>query len=101
LKVFRAEALAQILPESRGFFVNTEMLTRARQLGLRVAEVGVRHRPRAGGVSKVSLLDVPRVLRVLLPCWWRQLGVARTPPAAAAPPGGHARGASRQCGALK
>src|SRR5262249_7680581 len=31
LKVFRAEALAQLLPESRGFFVNTEMVTRARQ----------------------------------------------------------------------
>jgi len=85
LKVFRAEALAQILPESRGFFVNTEMLTRARQLGLRVAEVGVRHRPRAGGASKVSLLDVPRVLRVLLPFWWRQLGAARPQPAPLAP----------------
>src|SRR5205823_10330233 len=43
LKVFRREALANLLPESRGFFVNTEMLTRARQLGYEVAEVPVRH----------------------------------------------------------
>lgn len=77
LKVFRADALAALLPRSRGFFVNTEMLARARQLGLRVAEVGVRHRPRAAGRSKVSLLDVPRVLGVLLPFWWRQRGVAK------------------------
>jgi dolichol-phosphate mannosyltransferase len=83
LKVFRAAALAQLLPESRGFFVNTEMLTRARHLGLRVAEVGVRHRARPAGKSKVSLLDVPRVLRVLVPFWWRQRGVQRPHPVSA------------------
>ncbi|HXD85751.1 MAG TPA: glycosyltransferase family 2 protein, partial [Urbifossiella sp.] len=49
LKVFRKEALAKLLPESRGFFVNAEMLTRARLLGLEVSEVPVSHRPRAGG----------------------------------------------------
>ena len=49
LKVFRREALLRILPESPGFFANAEMFTRARQLGLGVAEVGVRHRPRFAG----------------------------------------------------
>jgi 4-amino-4-deoxy-L-arabinose transferase-like glycosyltransferase len=73
LKVFRKEALAQILPESRGFFVNTEMLTRARQLGLRVAEAGVRHRPRLAGASKVALADIPKTLRSLLPFWWSRV----------------------------
>jgi dolichol-phosphate mannosyltransferase len=73
LKVFQREALAQLLPETAGFFVNTEMLTRARQLGLAVAEVGVRHRPRSAGTSKVSVCDVPRVLRALLPFWWSQV----------------------------
>jgi dolichol-phosphate mannosyltransferase len=77
LKVFRREALANLLPESRGFFVNTEMLTRARRLGYAVAEVAVAHRPRAGGVSKVSLREVPRTLRTLLGFWWR--GVVRGP----------------------
>jgi dolichol-phosphate mannosyltransferase len=73
LKVFRKTALAHLLPESTGFFVNTEILTRARQQGFRVAEVGVRHRPRQAGVSKVSVLDVPRTLRTLLPFWWSQV----------------------------
>ena len=64
LKVFRREALADLLPESSGFFVNTEMLALARQHGHRVAEVGVRHRPRLRGASTVSApRDVPRMLR--------------------------------------
>jgi dolichol-phosphate mannosyltransferase len=73
LKVFRREALAQILPQTRGFFVNAEMLTRARQCGCTVAEVGVRHRPRLRGTSTVSLGDVPRTLATLLPFWWSQV----------------------------
>ena len=73
LKVFRRDALAGLLPEARGFFVNTEMMTRARQLGLKVAEVPVTHRPRAGGASKVSLREVPRTARTLLAFWWREV----------------------------
>jgi dolichol-phosphate mannosyltransferase len=101
LKVFRREALAELLPETEGFFVNVEMLTRARQLGLAVAEVGVRHRPRAGGGSKVGWRDVPRTLAALVPFWWSNVlfpgggtrGVPRPktlapPPAAGSPLGG-------------
>jgi dolichol-phosphate mannosyltransferase len=73
LKVFRREALTQLLPEEPGYFVNTEMLTRARLLGLHVAEVGVRHRPRRHGHSKVGLGDIPRTLRTLLPYWWSKV----------------------------
>ena len=73
LKVFRRGALARLLPESRGFFVHTEMLTRARQLGLKVAERGVCHRPRRRGLSKVSLWEVPRTLGRLLPFWWENV----------------------------
>jgi dolichol-phosphate mannosyltransferase len=73
LKVFRRDALAKLLPDSPGFFVNTEMLTRARQLRMHVAEVGVRHRPRAQGASKVSLVAVPRTLGELLPFWWSRV----------------------------
>jgi dolichol-phosphate mannosyltransferase len=73
LKVFRREVLAGLLPESRGFFVNTEMMTRARQLGLEVAELPVAHRPRAGGASKVSLREVPRTAATLLRFWWREV----------------------------
>jgi dolichol-phosphate mannosyltransferase len=73
LKVFRRDALATILPETTGFFVNVEMLARARQLGYEVGEAGVRHRPRLRGKSTVSLLDVPRTLSCLLPFWWSKV----------------------------
>ncbi len=73
LKVFCRDALAQILPETGGFFVNTEMLTKARQLRLSIAEVGVRHRQRRAGVSKVSVGDIPRTLNALLPFWWMRV----------------------------
>jgi dolichol-phosphate mannosyltransferase len=73
LKVFRREALASLLPETDGFLVNAEMLARAGQLGLDVAEVGVRHRPRLHGTSKVSLGEVPRTLARLLPFWWSRV----------------------------
>jgi dolichol-phosphate mannosyltransferase len=80
LKVFRSEALANLLPSARGFFVNTEMLTRARQLGYALAEVPVRHRPRLRGKSTVRLSDIPRTLAHLLPFWWSQV-LFHKPPA--------------------
>ena len=77
LKLFRRDALAKLLPESTHFFVNTEMLARARQLGITVAETGVRHRSRRHGESKVSLSDIPRTLGVLLPFWWSRVMFAK------------------------
>jgi hypothetical protein len=82
LKVFRREALTKLLPNSRGFFVNAEMLTRARLLDLDVAELPVAHRPRLGGESKVSLADIPRTLRTML-AFWRQTAAIGTPHAPA------------------
>jgi dolichol-phosphate mannosyltransferase len=79
LKIFHRDALAHLLPHSRGFFVNTEMLTRARQCGFRVHEVGVRHRPRLHGASKVSLRDVPRTLSTLVPFWWSNVVWGKLP----------------------
>ena len=68
--MFRRDALTAILPETNGFFVNVEMLTRAASSATTTAEVGVRHRPRLRGKSTVSLRDVPRTLSALLPFWW-------------------------------
>jgi glycosyltransferase involved in cell wall biosynthesis len=85
LKLFRRDALRKLMPESNGFFVNTEMLTRARWLGLAVAEFGVKHRPRRGGVSKVHLSDIPKTLSVLLPFWWREVVRGRDTAPAPAP----------------
>jgi hypothetical protein len=73
LKVFRKEVVPSLLPQTDGFFVNTEMLTRARQLGYEIAETPVRHRPRLLGASKVSPGDIPRILRILWPFWWSQV----------------------------
>jgi dolichol-phosphate mannosyltransferase len=84
LKVFLREVLPGLLPEARGFFVNTEMMARARKQGLEVVERAVTHRPRAGGVSKVSFREVPRTARTLLAFWWREVvrGGKRAPIAA-------------------
>ena len=73
LKVFRRDLLEQILPTTPGFFVNTEMLTRVRQLGIKPAERAVLHRPRLEGVSKVTLGEIPRTLATLIPFWWSQV----------------------------
>jgi dolichol-phosphate mannosyltransferase len=80
LKVFRAEALREIMPACDNFFVNTEMLAKARQCELKITELGVRHRARAAGESKVSLGAVPRTLRTLLPFWWSRVLFAGAPP---------------------
>jgi glycosyltransferase involved in cell wall biosynthesis len=72
LKLFQRRCLPEIMPQSNNFFVNTEMLSRACQAGLSVAEVGVHHRPRAAGASKVSLRDIPKTLFALLSFWWSQ-----------------------------
>jgi dolichol-phosphate mannosyltransferase len=73
LKIFRREAVQQILPDCNNFFANTEMLTRAAQQDLSVVEVGVHHRSRSAGESKVSLRDIPRTLATLLPFWWSRV----------------------------
>ncbi len=73
LKIFHRDQLPSIEPQSDHYFANTEMSTSARMQGLSVVEVGVRHRPRAAGVSKVSLLEVPKTLSALLPFWWQTM----------------------------
>lgn len=92
LKVFRRDALEKILPATDGFFVNTEMLTKARQHHLTIGEMGVRHRPRQRGESKVSLGDIPRVLNALLPFWWMKVMF----PAGGEPKPAHAVGVRAQ-----
>jgi len=79
LKVFQREALGHLLPESRGFFVNAEMLSRAARMGWEVAEVPVRHRPRRRGESTVSLREIPKTLRTLLGYWWKTAVMGRRP----------------------
>ncbi len=72
-KVFHRKKLKAILPDSDDFFVNAEMLTKAHRQGMSITEIGVRHRPRAQGRSKVSWRAIPRTLKALLSFWWRQI----------------------------
>lgn len=90
LKVFHREQLLRILPETGGFLVNTEMVVRARSLGLAVEEVPVRHRPRARGISKVQMTEVPKVFLALARFWFKQVAFDHPSLRANTPFGGRA-----------
>lgn len=79
LKVFHQQILAGLMPMSKGFFVNTEMMARAHQLGIPVAELPVTHRPRASGASKVSMREIPRTAIRLLQFWWSEVAFRARP----------------------
>ena len=57
-KVFRREVFDAIEIESPRFFVNTEILAKARRFGLSIHQVGVPHLRRLEGLSKVRWMDV-------------------------------------------
>ncbi len=73
LKLFHREVIAQLPITTDGFLINAEMLSRARQLDLSIVEVGVSHRPRAGGESKVSVFEIPVVFASLTRHWWNKV----------------------------
>ena len=54
-------------------------MTRARQLGFRITELPVTHRPRASGESKVSLREIPRTAMRLLRFWWTNVVLGPKP----------------------
>jgi glycosyltransferase involved in cell wall biosynthesis len=68
-KLFRREIFDVIEIRSRKFFVDTEILAKARFYGFRMTEIGVRHYPRAGGSSTVRPSHVFSTLRELARIW--------------------------------
>jgi 4-amino-4-deoxy-L-arabinose transferase-like glycosyltransferase len=73
LLMIRRSALADLLPTSDGELARAELLARARQVGLAVAEVPIRL---AGGVragSWPSLRHLPAALGRMLALWWSQV----------------------------
>lgn len=64
-KLFRREVFDKIKIESKHFFINTEILAKARLYGFNIAEIGITHYPRINGMSKVSLKYIPLTLREL------------------------------------
>jgi len=100
-KLFRRRILDQ-LPltlRSKGYLLETALLVRSQKAGLRIKEVGVRHRHRArgstsfeiGGRSKIFTLVKPRVIwdtLVELGQFWKELRLSPNPPTTSSPSGG-------------
>lgn len=70
-KIFRREVLDKIDIETTGFFIDTELVAKARKWNFRLVEKGVRHYPRTAGETTVQAGDVPRTLKVVLAMWQR------------------------------
>jgi glycosyltransferase involved in cell wall biosynthesis len=70
-KVFRREVLDKITVECDDFFVDTELIAKARKWNFRIAEKGVRHYPRPAGETSVNPGHIPRTLRTVLRMWQR------------------------------
>lgn len=70
-KLFRREVVDQMQIDSTDFFVDTELLARARKRNFRIVERGVRHYPRTAGVTTVHASHVGQTLRTIARMWRR------------------------------
>lgn len=68
-KLFKRTALEKITIESSGYFIDTELMVKAKKLGLRIQEFGVTHLPRAYGVSKVKMKHIFLTLHEIAKLW--------------------------------
>lgn len=68
-KLFRREVFDKVTIESKKFFVNAEVLAKAKYFGFRLTEIGVRHYPRTAGHSTVRASHVFSTLRELAHIW--------------------------------
>lgn len=58
-KLFKAKIFKKITIESERFFIDTEILAKARYFGFNIIEIGVKHFPRTAGKSSVSFKHIP------------------------------------------
>jgi hypothetical protein len=71
MKLFRREALEGLRLEADGPFLSAELLIKLRALGVRMAQVGVNHYPRAAGTNTgASFTKILRTFRDLLKLRW-------------------------------
>ena len=68
-KLMRRERLDRLVLMSDDFFIDTEIVARARKWNWRIKEVGVRHYPRRKGRTTVTAGDIPRTLGVVGRMW--------------------------------
>lgn len=65
-KIFKKEIFKKIKIESNHFFVNTEILVKARFFKFKILEVGVPHFPRQAGKSSISFKYIPLTVGELI-----------------------------------
>ncbi|HLG13513.1 MAG TPA: glycosyltransferase family 2 protein [Blastocatellia bacterium] len=68
-KLFRREVFDKVTIESKKFFVDAEVLAKAKYHRFRMAEIGVRHYPRPAGRSTVRASHILSTLRELARIW--------------------------------
>ena len=68
-KLFKRTALKKIAIESAGYFIDTELMVKAKQQGLTINEFGVRHLPRTFGESKVKIKHIFITLHEIAKLW--------------------------------
>lgn len=68
-KLFRREVLDKVTIECDNFFVDTELVVKARKWNFRIVEKGVRHYPRIAGETTVQPSDVRRTLKEIVRMW--------------------------------
>jgi dolichol-phosphate mannosyltransferase len=69
-KLMRRDRLEELVLISDDFFIDTEIVARARKGHWRIREVGVRHFPRRAGSTTVRPSDVPRTLKRVATMWF-------------------------------
>ncbi len=70
-KLFRRKALEKITIESQGYFIDTEIMVKAKKQGLKIKELAVRHLPRTSGKSKVKTKHIFLTLHEIAKLWKR------------------------------
>ena len=68
-KLFRREVIDAITIESDDFFVDAELVAKARRWNFRLLEKGVRHYPRMAGETTVQASHIPATLRRIAVMW--------------------------------
>lgn len=69
-KLMRRDKLDRLVLMCDDFFIDTEIVARARKWNWRITELGVRHYPRTTGRTTVRPSDVPRTLRRVWQMWF-------------------------------
>lgn len=70
-KLFKRSALQAIAIESEGYFIDTEIMVKAKKQNLDIKEIGVRHLPRTSGASKVKMKHIFMTLHEITVLWRR------------------------------